>query len=116
MEPDRRIVTRIPMDELWTIHGAVRATRVRELSQPDVVQLLYAGKAQFIRVDLGKPLEWIAHPEWPAFWKTEVRGRVVDPAAEGFILDRFPGQYCYRASEWKAEGHDRPIILVERYH
>lgn len=115
MDLRTRIVTRIPLDELWTQDGRVDAVRLRKLSRLDIHGMLRGGSVQFVRADVAQPLEWIDQSERFAFWKSEVQHRVVDPAEPAFDLNDHPGGYCYLASEWRAEGQP-PIVLVERYH
>ena len=115
MDLRARIVARIPLDELWTRDGRVDAVRLRSLSRLDVAAMLRRGGVQFVRADVGRPLEWIDAPERFAFWKSEVQHRIVDPAEPAFAPDDHPGGYGYLASEWRAEGWP-PTVLVERYH
>lgn len=112
----QRIVVALPLTELWSKDGRrMDAVQLRPLDQPGVVRLMREGPVQFIRADVGHPLEWIPAPDRFDFWKSEVRDRVADPAKPGFALDDFPGGYGYTASLWQTEGAP-PVILLERHH
>ncbi|MBV9773512.1 MAG: hypothetical protein JO040_06155 [Gemmatimonadetes bacterium] len=74
-----------------------------------------AGTVRFVRADVGCPLEWIPEETRFAFWKAEVRGRVVDAVLPSFRLEDFPGERCYLASEWQVEEYP-PVVLVEHHH
>jgi hypothetical protein len=50
-----------------------------------------------------------------AFWKTEVRWRLVAPDADGFHLDDYPGNYCYVATMWKRSS-TAAVIVLEKHH
>lgn len=56
MDPALRIVTRLPLAELWTERGPVAATRERLLGRAEVKSLLQAGPVQFVVADCGKAL------------------------------------------------------------
>jgi hypothetical protein len=115
MDPRKRIVAGFPLTELWTQDGRVDAVRLRAVGRDDVAGLLRAGIVQFVRANVASPLEWIDERERFGFWTSEVRDRIVHPAQPSFQLEDYPGEYCYLASEWRAEGRP-PIVLLERYH
>ena len=116
MRHEQRIVTQLPLDELWTDQGPLQATRVRELGAADITDLLRLGPVRFVVANVGGRLEWVPVEQRYEFWKSQVKMRLVDPAVEGFRLEDFPGEYCYSASEWKADELEEPIVLLSRFH
>ena len=50
-----------------------------------------------------------------AFWKGELKPRLVAPDATRIRLDDYPGGYCYVASEWQCET-DRTVVVLEKHH
>src|SRR5687767_9008756 len=91
----------LPDDHPLGPGGSVMIERVRELSAADVAALLRdrTRLPQFVIADAGLPPEWVPLAQTFAFWKREVRPRVADPAAAGWVREDFPGEYFYRASE-----------------
>ena len=115
MDPDKRIVVGIPIEELWTREGPLVAQKRRDLSTGDIAGLLRAGPLQFVVADLGQPLRWVSEADRFMFWKSEVKPRVADPDPKRFYLADFPGHYAYVASEWSAD-LGLPIVLLETHH
>src|SRR6185436_19220135 len=99
MDTRQKIVTQIPLTELWNSSGPLNAFRVEGLGETDIVRLLRDGSS-FVVAETGQSLRWIAEGDRFAFWKTEVRCRLVAPEADGFCLDDYPGSYCYVAAMW----------------
>jgi WD40 repeat protein len=77
MRPDLRIVTKLPLAELWDDHGTVTGGRVRALRQNNLVELLRSGPVQFVVADCGSNLEWIPMDERFAFWK-KIQRQIAD--------------------------------------
>jgi len=72
MDPKLRIITRLPLTELWRDDGFATATRGRSLTSEDVRRLLRLGPVQFVVADLGAAPQWIPKGECFHFWKNEV--------------------------------------------
>jgi hypothetical protein len=109
----QRVVTRLPLADLWDDAGSVRAAAVRDLTADDIRGLLRDGPVRFVVADLGAPLRWVSAAECFPFWKAEVRSRVANPA--GADLQEYPGGWCFFASEWgPVEGP--PIVLLAVAH
>lgn len=102
MKPELRHVSKMPLAELWNESGVVAAQRVRELGSSEIVSLLRAGKVRFVVADVGHHLQWIPLERCYEFWKSEVKLHLAQPEAYIYLED-FPGEYCYSASEWKAD-------------
>lgn len=114
MDTAQKIVTQMPLSELWNGGGPLDACRVEGLREADIVRLLRDGSS-FVVADVGLPLRWISEDDRFAFWKTEVRCRLVAPDADGFCLDDYPGSYCYVAAKWKCTS-TAPVIVLEKHH
>jgi hypothetical protein len=99
MRPDQRIVTKIPLTELWDGSGTLTDKRIRNLDASNLVGLLRAGPVQFVVADCGLKLIWIPTQERFEFWKT-VNSRIADPA-KPIYREQFPGETAYIASEWR---------------
>jgi hypothetical protein len=120
MDPLHRVVTQIPLSELWTIRGPFAATRVRSVGPSDLAVDLHSRpilrKTRFVVADVGRPLEWLDPIGIVAFLRDHIPGRIVDPSAPGFRLNDFPGQFCFVVSEWAEQDSDSPIYVFERHH
>ena len=115
MRADQRIVTRLPLDELWDEQGTVPARNVGALGRAEITELLRLGRVAFVVADVGLRLMWIPLEECYGFWKAEVRPRLVEPRVQNFVLEDFPGEYCYLASEWRVAQGDR-VVVLEKCH
>jgi hypothetical protein len=115
MDPHDRIVTQLPLDELWTSRHRLRSTRLRLLQPADLPALLRAGPVRFVLANVGTPLRWVALEETFSFWKREACQRLADPEA-AIVLDDFPAGVAYVASLWEAEGEPAAIVLLEEHH
>jgi hypothetical protein len=113
MDPKLRIVTRLPLEELWREDRVVPASRGRFLTKDDIAALLRNRLVQFIVADVGKPLQWIALQDCHPFWKNEVKPHI---AGERAVLEGFPGEYCYFAWEWDTAAEAAPIVVLEKSH
>ena len=120
MRPDQRIVTQIPLQELWTARGPLTAERLRTLGPSDLAIYLNSKPmlrdVAYIVADMGHPLHWMNGPEFLSFWKSDARGRVVEADATAFPLADFPDEYCYVVSEWRAVEPETRLVLFERHH
>ena len=114
MDSAPRIVTCTPLTELWDSNGVLDAHRVEYVGVADIVQLLRDGST-FVVAAAGQPLRWVSEGDRFAFWKTEVKCRLVPPDSDGFRLDDYPGNYCYVAAVWKCAS-SAPIIVLEKHH
>jgi hypothetical protein len=110
----RRIITRLPADELWTKTGAVESTRERVLSTADLRELLAAGPVHFVFLNVGDKPNWVPLSHCFVFWKHEIQPHLAERGAHVLFAD-FPGEYCYFASEWSAVD-DVPIVVLEKHH
>jgi hypothetical protein len=114
MDAALKLVTQMPLSELWRADGFTTTSRVRWLTADDIASLLRAGRVQFVVADAGVSPRWIPLGECYDFWKTEIHPHLSAPESRA-SLDAFPGGYCYFASEW-SNGDGAPIIVCERHH
>jgi hypothetical protein len=115
MDPCVKIVTSLPLDELWDGRGRLRCTRVRVLQPAELPALLRAGPVRFAVASVGTQLRWVASEETFSFWEREARQRIADPEAR-IVLEDYPDEIAYVASLWEAEGESAAIVLLEAHH
>jgi hypothetical protein len=115
MDPRLRVVTQIPLQELWRIDGPVFGPREKWLSVDEIRELLREGAVEFVIADTGLPLKWVSLSDCHEFWKTEVRPHFADPHAVARIED-FPNGYFYSPSQWREPNSATSIVLLERHH
>jgi hypothetical protein len=114
LDPRVRIVTQLPLDELWDMAGQLHASRVRSLVREDLRALLRSGPVRFVVADVGTQLRWVDPEETFNFWKREALPRIAD--AEAFFLEDFPDRVAYVASLWKVAGEGAMVVLLEARH
>ena len=98
MDAKLKIVTHLPLRDLWRDNGLTTNARGRSFTKDDITDLLRTGLVQFVIADVGAPLQWIQLHDCHRFWKNEVRPHLA--ADSKAILDEFPGSSCYFASLW----------------
>ena len=113
MHPDQKVVTQLPLDQLWSGASVISTTKVRDVGSKEIVELLRSGLVRFVVANVGEALNWVPKDEVFDFWKNEVRPHLAD--VEQVSLDDFPDSYCYFASEWKADDGE-VIILLSKAH
>jgi len=113
MRSDQRIVTKLPLTELWDETGALPGERIRHLDENLIRGLMGTGQVQFIVANCGAKLNWIPTQERFEFWKT-VRPQIADPI-KPIQLNQFPNETAYTASEWRGRIGEC-LILLEKHH
>lgn len=113
MKISQRVVTQVPLDELWTDTHILDARKTRYLEQQEIRALLQAEPVQFVVANLGDKLYWIEEDRAYAFWKNEAKEHI--NSEQGRYLDDYPGEYFYVASEWLDSTGAR-IVLLEKHH
>ena len=114
MDPAKRIVTRLPLTELWNSAGIVDARRVGDIGKADIVRLLQDGSSLVV-AHVGQPLLWIADEDRFTYWKAEISCHLVGAGAVGFYLQDYPDHYCYVAAMWECASSTH-VIVVEKRH
>jgi hypothetical protein len=117
MRPDQRVVTRLPLTELWDAHGILPMERRRAVGREQVADLLRSGRVRFVLANCGDPLRWIPPDDSYRFWKEEVKSHLVEPdvAERGFRLEEWPGESCFVGTVW-GEGDPENVVLLEIHH
>ena len=118
MTPSQPVPSSLPITELADASGPVAAQRGPRVGDPDLRALMQGTRqVQFVVADgAGVPLRWIPLAETRAFWRYEVKPRIVLADAVRFEPDVYPGRYCYVATQWTREPPDAvPLVLLERY-
>jgi hypothetical protein len=116
MYHNKKIVTQLPLAELWGETGSMAVERVRYLNREAIRRFLQHGPVRFVVADVGLSLRWIAENESYVFWKAEVRPHLVNKPERPFAIYHYPHGYAYIASEWQTVDADFPIVVLERYH
>jgi hypothetical protein len=114
MDPAQRIVTRIPLRDLWRDAGLLDAHRHGRVGRNEIPKLLRDGSTLVV-ADVGHPLRWIPEQDRFTFWKAEVKDHLVPAQDDSFYYDTYPKGYCYVASVWHCVGA-APVIVLEKYH
>jgi len=110
-----KVVTQLPLTELWRDSKLMTTSCIRPLTAEDIAVLLRVGPVQFVVADVGSPLRWIPLGECYEFWKMEVKPHLAAPVSQA-SLDDFPDNYFYFASEWSGDNGTTPIIVCEKHH
>ena len=113
----KKIVTRLPLVELWNSLGLLPISRRDYLDAVAIKQRLRTGGVVFVVADVGSPLMWVMGLEAIRLWRKEVKSRLVQGSdlQAGFRLEASPGGYAYVASEWTGAGSS-PVIVLEKHH
>jgi hypothetical protein len=114
MQGKYRLVTKLPLQELWDDRGVIKAERLRHLSTADLRELLRVGPVSFVIADVGRELSWVPEDRCFDLWKREVESHLAQPDQRSALED-FPDEYCYFASDWSVNGGPRYVVL-ERHH
>lgn len=115
MDPSLKVVTAMPLHELWRSDGSPIEPRGLLLSRKNIRELLRLGPIEFVIADAGLALQWIPISDCYKFWRAMVKPHLAEPDSKA-RLEEFPDQYCYFASQWREPNSKTPIVLLERYH
>jgi hypothetical protein len=117
MRPDQRVVTRLPLTELWDTHGVLQRGRGRAVGREQVTDLLRGGRVRFVLANCGEPLRWIPPDDCYRFWKEEVKSHLAEPGGfeRGLRLEDRPGEYFFVGTEWGEDDRDH-VVLLEIHH
>ena len=114
MDPGHRIVTQLPLLDVWDSEGTVSCERMHFLSSEDIRSLLQRGRVRFVVANVGQPLNWISIDGCFEYWKSEGKPHLAAPNADRYSLDDSSGGYFYIASRWASA--QEPIVLLEMHH
>ena len=114
MKIDDRVVTHLPLTDLFDANGPVAAERVVALGVQDIQEMLRRGPCRFVFAEGGRPLTWTEAATCFATWAHEVRPHLAAPESKN-NLDEFPGAYLYFASAWRLQDGEE-IVVLEMHH
>ena len=115
MRPDQRIVTKLPLAELWDEKGTITGRRVRPLSASNVAELLRTDPVYFVVADCGTNLKWIPPQERFSFWKI-IQPQIADhDPRQPIRLEQFPNEMACTASQWRGRAGEC-VVLLEKHH
>ena len=114
MDIAKKIITQLPLEELWNEKGDLNAQRVLTgLNAAGVIEMIKAG-ATFVVANGGQPPRWIDPAHRFEFWKSEVKPRLAD-YDQPIFLERYLGEYCYIASKWRLPD-GLSVVVLEMKH
>ena len=113
MRFDQRIVTTIPLTEIWDDSGTLTSERIRYLDQTTLRELAESDSVLFIVADCGLKLEWIPIEKRFELWK-RVKSQIADPV-KPIHREDFPNETAYVVSEWHGRSGEH-LILLEKHH
>ena len=114
METALRIITRLPLEELWRHDGFVSNARGASVGTAEIKDLLRTAAVHFVVADVGSPPQWTPLGESHCFWKSDVQPHLAEPDAS-VSLEDWPSEYVYFASRWE-DDEDVPVIVLEKHH
>ncbi len=114
VDNNKKIVTQLPLINLWKDKENIFAHREKYLSADDIKEVIKMYPVEFVVANAGEKLKWISYDKSFDFWKTELKPHLAN-IINKIDLDSFPDNYAYVASEWTRE-MQTPIILLEKYH
>jgi len=110
---NQRIVTKMPLDELWDDNGVFARERQRDLGPNDLRRLIQTSAVRFVIADCGLRLNWISEDKGFEIWK-EIKSQIADPGKR-IYLSQFPGETAFSASEWRGRAGEC-VVLLEKHH
>ncbi len=115
MEWSERVITELPLRSLWDDRGLLRAAWDRDLAAVQLRELLRQGPVRFVVAEVVARPRWVPEAACFDFWKAEVKPHLAEPDRGAVDLERFPGGYCYFASEWRGAGGS-PVVVLQCCH
>jgi hypothetical protein len=85
MDRNQKVISYLPVEELWAGQRLVSTIKVRDLDASYIVDLLRSGVVRFVVADIGKPYEWIPNNERYDFWKNEVKAHLAAPESKSVL-------------------------------
>ena len=114
MTQAQRIVTKIPLDELWNDSAMLAYERQEYLTERQVQDLVFKGDIAVAEASCGLKLSWVSPNSALEFFKKKVKGHIVDDT-DRIILTDYEDEWCYLASVW-VDANGQKVILLETYH
>jgi len=114
MNNTEKIVTKIPLDNLWNDNEEIYASREKYLTEEGIKEIFKKSPVEFVIANVGDKLKWISYEKSFAFFKSKLKNRIANDI-NNIHLEDYEGNYVYVASEWSGE-IEAPIILLEKMH
>ncbi|GLK79089.1 hypothetical protein [Methylopila turkensis] len=111
MDASLRVVTSIPLDELWDEVGAF-GRRVAYLSVEEIKTRLRVSPMLFVEANVGDRLRWTSPDQCYERWK-QISLHIADP--NSVFLEHFSGGWAFVASEWEGRLAEQ-MIVFEMHH
>lgn len=113
--PWERVVTRMPLEQLFTEAGPTSHVRGESLPLAKVEAMLGSSREyRLVEACMDAPLRWWARGDYD-FWYHRARHNAAEPNSH-IPLDEFPGSRCYFISEWSLSGGIERALLFEEHH
>ena len=94
---NKKVVTRIPLRELWNEAGLIPFERNKLLKADEINDLIAYEDLHFVVADVTQPLKWIGKQERLNFWKSELKEHLCENP-KGCFREDFKDEYFYYAS------------------
>jgi DNA-binding helix-hairpin-helix protein with protein kinase domain len=114
MKLEQRIVTKIPLEELWTETENLPHQRREYLTERQVQDLLLQGNVAIVIASCGLKPSWIMPQSAFSKFKNEIKGHIVNDF-DRIVLEEYEDEWCYLASLW-TDTQDRKVLLLETLH
>jgi hypothetical protein len=117
VDPRLRIVTRLPLQEIWDEAGLIRARKGELVGSDEIRQFLRAEPGALVEAVIGERMVWHTGNARFAFWKGTLRPHLIEPesAIEGFVRnDEDP--LCFIVYEWFPDDAGNRVLAAEGSH
>jgi len=115
VNPAKRIVTALPLEEVWGADGLLPLHPGEHLDRSAVEVLLRRDPVQFVVASVGATLEWVPLEESRQFWRGDAAERLVGPRETG-RSDDFTESYFFRAQSWLDDAGTVALVVLEKNH
>jgi len=96
---------------------AQTAIRVeQQLTGEEIIELFRAGQVPVVVEDYVREPRIVSPNEYFAFWKDELKARLVEPDVHRFRLEDFPGERCYTAWLCQIDPGGDAAVLCKLHH
>lgn len=112
MDIPHKLVTELPLKEMWSVDGPIQATREKYITKDELNDLLIISPVEFVIANIGEDLKWVPVRKCYEIWNAILKDNVAQDI-DSLDLDSFPNGFAYVASKWSGE---TSVILLERHH
>ena len=99
-------------------HSAAQITiRIeRPLASEELIELFRAGQVAVVVEDYVHEPRIVPPNKYFAFWKDELKARLIEPDVQRFRLEDFPGERCYTAWLCQIEPGGGAAVWCKLHH